>query len=112
LREKAYAFVLRIMTLCEQLHNEKKEYVISRKLSDAALNVGLLLEEGKQAFDRGDFLQKHSVATKEAFKCNFLLRVLRDKQYINAAAAGSILSDCEEIQKMLVSTVKTTRRVP
>jgi four helix bundle protein len=112
LREKAYAFVLRVMSLCEYLHNEKHEYVVSRKLLDSALNVGLLLEEGKQALDRPDFLQKHSVATKEAFKTNFLLRILRDKEYMNAAMAASFLKDCEEIQKMLISTVKTTRQNP
>jgi four helix bundle protein len=110
LREKAYAFALRIMSLCEYLHNEKHEYIVSRKFLDSALNVGLLLEEGKQAHDRADFLQKHSVATKEAFKCNFMLRLLRDKEYINAKLAASLLSDCEELQKMLISTVKTTRQ--
>lgn len=110
LREKAYAFVLRIMSLCEYLHNEKREYVISRKLLDSALNLGLLLEEGKQADDRSDFLQKHSVANKEAFKCNFLLRVLRDKEYLGEKLANSLLVDCEELQKMLISTLKTTRR--
>lgn len=109
LREKAYAFVLRIMSLCEYLHNEKREYVVSRKLLDSALNVGLLLEEGKQALDRPDFLQKHSIATKEAFKCNLMLRLLRDKEYIGEKLAASLLSDCEEIQKMLIATVKTTR---
>lgn len=112
LREKAYAFALRIMSLCEYLHNERQEYVVSRKILDSALNVGLLLEEGKQAFDRADFLQRHSVATKEAFKCNFMLRLLRDKEYIAEKLAASLLNDCEEIQKMLIATVKTTRQNP
>ena len=100
------------MSLCEYLHNEKHEYVVARKLLDSALNVGLLLEEGKQALDRPEFLQKHSVATKVAFKSNFMLRLLRDKEYINSKLAASLLGDCEELQKMLISTVKTTRQKP
>jgi four helix bundle protein len=112
LKEKSYSFALRIMSLCEYLHNDKHEYVISRKLLDSAVNIGLLIEEGKQGDDRADFLQKHSVANKEAFKSNFLLRLLRDKEYIVPKLATSLLDDCEELQKLLISTLKTLRRNP
>jgi four helix bundle protein len=112
LREKSYAFALRIMTLCEYLHNEKHEYVISRKLLDSAINIGLLIEEGKQGDNRAEFIQKHSVANKEAFKSNFLLRLLRDKESVNPKLAASLLDDCAELQKLLISTLKTLRRNP
>lgn len=98
------------MSLCEHLQKEKNEFVVSRKLLDSAINIGLLVEEGKQGEDRADFLQKHSVANKEAFKSNFLLRLLRDKAYIGEKLAASLITDCEELQKMLISTIKTARR--
>lgn len=110
LRDKSYAFALRIMSLCEYLHNEKREFVIARKLLDSAINIGLLIEEGKQGDDRAEFIQKHSVANKEAFRSNFLLRLLRDKEYVKPTLAVSLLNDCEELQKLLISTLKTLRR--
>lgn len=72
LQEKAYNFVLRIVRLAEHLHNNKKEYVLSRKILDSGTKVALLIEEGKQGENRSD-IQKYSVANKEAFKSHLLL---------------------------------------
>ena len=109
LREKSYAFALRIVTLSEHLHHEKGEYVLSRKILDSGTNIGLFIEEGRQGNDREDFRAKYSLANKEAFKTNFLLRLLRDKEFITEPLGNSLLSDCEELQKMLIATLKTTR---
>jgi four helix bundle protein len=109
LGDKAYAFALRIVNLSEYLHREKHEYVISRKVLDSGTNIALFIEEGRQGSDRTDFLQKYSIANKEAFKTNLLLRLLRDSGYVSEPQAKSLLSDCEELQKMLTSAVKKTR---
>lgn len=109
LREKSYAFARRIVKLAEYLHSEKHEYVLSKKILDSGTNIGLFIEEGKQGFDRDEFRLKYSLANKEAFKTNFLLRLLRDEDYIATAHADSMITDCEELQKMLISTLNTTK---
>jgi len=70
----------------------------------------LLIEEGKQGENKPDFIQKYSVANKEAFKTNFLLRLLRDSEKISLLQSRSLISDCEELQKMLIKSLKTARR--
>src|SRR3954451_5911234 len=109
LREKSYEFALRIVGLSGHLRVNKQEFVLSRKVLDSGTNIGLFIEEGRQGTDREDFRSKYSLANKEAFKTNFLLRLLRDKDFITEKEAGSLLADCEELQKMLVSTLKRTR---
>lgn len=108
LKEKSYAFARRIVKLSEMLHKDKHEYVLSKKVLDSGVNVGLFIEEGKQGHDREDFRAKYAVANKEAFKTSFLLKLLRDEGFIGVAHANSMIEDCEELQKMLVSTLKTT----
>ncbi len=71
LQEKSYKFALRIVKLSEYLNEEKHEFVLSKKILDSGTNIGLLIEEGKQGENRADFIQKYSVANKEAFKTNF-----------------------------------------
>ncbi len=110
LREKSYKFALRIVRLSEYLHHDKREFVISKKILDSGINIGLFIEEGRQGDDRVELRQKYSVANKEAFKTNFLLRILRDAEHINEAQAVSLLDDCEELQKMLISAIKTLRQ--
>jgi len=109
LKEKSFAFAVRVRRLSEFLNNEKKEFVISRKILDSGANIGLLIEEGRQGENRADFAQKYSVANKEAFKTNFLLRLLKETGYINESQAESLLLDREELQKMLISALTTTR---
>jgi four helix bundle protein len=110
LRDKAFSFALRIVKLSEYLHHEKKEFVLSKKILDSGVNIALFIEEARQGENRTEFLQKYSVANKEAFKSNLLLRLLRGSDFINEAHARSILDDCEELQKMLISAIKTTRQ--
>lgn len=82
LQEKSYKFALRIVNLSHYLNDEKRKYVISRKKLDTGINIGPLMEEGSQEDSRAVFIQKYSLANKEAFKTNFLLRLLRDFEYL------------------------------
>ncbi len=109
LQEKSYKFALRIVKLSQYLNDEKREYVLSKKILDSGTSVGVLVEEARQGHDRGDFSQRLSVANKEAFKTNYWLRLLRDSDHITGQQADSLLHDCAELQKMLISSLKTTR---
>ncbi len=109
LLEKSYKFALRIVKLSQYLNDEKQEYVLSKKILDSGTNIGIFIEEAQQGENRVDFLQKYSIANKEAFKANFLLRLLRDGVFLSEKQAQSLLDDCEELQKMLISAIKTTK---
>jgi four helix bundle protein len=110
LLEKSYKFALRIVKLSQYLNDEKHEYVLSKKILDSGTAVGVLVEEARQGENKADFLQKYSVANKEAFKTNFWLRLLRDSKFLSEKQAQSLLDDCEELQKMLIASLKTARK--
>jgi len=112
LKDKAFSFALRIVKLSQFLHDEKREFVLSRKVLDSGVNISLFIEEARQGETRADFLQKYSLANKEAFKTNLLLRLLVGGELINENQGRSLLDDCEELQKMLISAIKTTRNIP
>ncbi|MCW5961776.1 MAG: four helix bundle protein [Pyrinomonadaceae bacterium] len=109
LLEKSFAFALRIVNLSQYLHETKHEYVISKKILDSGTAIGVLIEEAQQGEDRADFLSKYSIANKEAFKTNFWLRLLHEAKFIGDKEFDSIIKDCEELQKMLISAIKTAR---
>jgi len=109
IRDKSYNFALRIVKLSEYLNNEKREFVLSKKVLDSGVNIGLFVEEGRQGDDKGEIILKYSIENKEAFKTNFLFRLLRDSKSITESQAESLLTDCEELQKLLISSLKTSR---
>ncbi|MGI9034473.1 MAG: four helix bundle protein [Pyrinomonadaceae bacterium] len=110
LQEKSYKFALRIVKLSQYLHDEKHEFVLSKKILDSGTAIGVLIEEARQGENKTDFLQKFSVANKEAFETNFWLRLLRDGDFLSEKQAQSLLNDCEELQKMLISSLKTAKK--
>lgn len=110
LQEKSYKFALRIVKLSQYLNDEKREFVLSKKILDSGTSIGVLIEEARQGVDRADFLQRLSIANKEAFKTNFWLRLLRDSKFLSDKQAESLLEDCEELQKMLIASLKTVRK--
>ena len=71
LQEKSYKFALRIVKLSQYLNDEKHEFVLSKKILDSGTAIGVLIEEARQGENKADFLQKYSIANKEAFKTNF-----------------------------------------
>lgn len=109
IQKKVYDFSLRIVRLSEYLNNQKHEYVLSRKVLDSGVNISLLVEEAQQAENKQDFILKYSLANKESFKTNLLLRLLRDSEQLSNPQSESLLEDCSEIQKLLISSLKKAR---
>lgn len=110
LLEKSYKFALRIVKLCRYLNDDKQEYVISKQVLVTGTSIGASIEEAQQGEDRADFSSKLSTANKFAFKTNYWLRLLRDSNYLTEKEAENILADCDELQSLLVSSLKTTRK--
>jgi four helix bundle protein len=110
LKEKSYKFALRVVSLCRYLNEEKREFILSKQILTTGTSIGAYVEEAWQGENRADFLSKLSTANKFAFKTNYWLRILRDSRYLNDSQAESLLADCDELQSLLVASIKTTRK--
>lgn len=109
LRTKSYAFALKIVKISRSLANDEKEYVLSRQILRSGTSIGANVEVGNQAQSMADFIHKMSIAHKEAFETNYWLRLLRDSGILDREVADLLIVDCEEIQKMLTASIKTSK---
>ena len=109
LREKSYQFALRIVKFYKFIANEQREYVLSKQILRSGTSIGANVEEANHAQSKSDFVHKLSIAQKEAAETNYWLRLLRDSEFLTAKQAESLLFDCDELQKMLASSIKTTK---
>jgi four helix bundle protein len=64
-KDKSYAFALRIITMAKWLR-EKKEFEIARQVLRSGTAVGSNVEEALAGISRADFIAKMSIASKEA----------------------------------------------
>ncbi len=107
--EKSYRFAIRVVKLYKWLVEEKKEYVLSKQLLRSGTAVGALLKEAEHAQSKPDFLSKVNIALKEANETGYWLILLKDTDYISPKEFDSINADVEEVLKLLISIVKTTK---
>ena len=110
LRDKSYAFAIRIVKLSQFLMNEKKEFVLSKQVLRSGTAIGALIREAEFGQSKADFINKMSIALKEANETDYWLSILNDTAYIGINQFESLRSDCRELIAMLVSTVKTGKR--
>jgi four helix bundle protein len=109
LREKSYQFALRIVKLYQFVVSEKKEFVLSKQILRSGTSIGANVEEASQAQSKSDFVHKLSIAQKESFETDYWLRLLRDSNYLTEKQANSMISDCQELQKLITSSIKTVK---
>jgi len=107
--EKSYQFAIRIVNLYKLLCEEKKEYVLSKQLLRSGTAIGALLKEAEHGQSKLDFLNKVNIALKEANETAYWIMLLKDTGYITSKEFDSIIRDAEELIKMLVTIVKTTK---
>lgn len=110
LLDKADAFSRRIIKMHRYLTDEKKEFVLSKQVLRSGTSIGANLAESRNAQSTNDYLSKQNIALKEADETAYWLNILLEGNYLNEKEHKSIYSDCEELIKMLVSSVKTLKK--
>lgn len=109
-KDKSYDFALRTIHLSRYLVKEKQEYTLSKQVLRSGTSIGANVEEASQAQSKVDFIHKLSISQKESFETHCWIRLLRDSKLINSNLAASLLSDCQELQKLLTASIKTAKR--
>ncbi|MDR2146186.1 MAG: four helix bundle protein [Tannerella sp.] len=108
-KEKSYAFALRIIKAYKYLNREQREFVLSKQMLRSGTAIGALVREGEQAQSKADFVNKMNIALKEANETEYWLMLLKDSDYMDEKSFLSIHKDCAELVKMLITIVKTTK---
>ena len=106
-RQKSYAFAVRIVRLCKHLANTKNEYIMSKQLLKAGTSIGANVTEAQRGQSKADFTAKMSIALKEAYEAEYWLRLLYKTEYIDERAYKSVSDDNEELISLLMSICKT-----
>lgn len=108
-KNKSFAFALRIIKMFQYLQTDKKEFVLSKQLLRSGTSIGALVREAEQAESNADFIHKLSIALKEANESDYWIELLFQSGYLEETFYQSIISDLKEILKLLTSIIKTSK---
>jgi four helix bundle protein len=111
-KEKSFAFAIRIVKLHQFLVESKKEYVLSKQLLRSGTSVGAMVREAEHAESKPDFTHKMAIAQKEINETIYWLELLAGTDYLTREQFESMHSDAIELIRLITSIIKSTKANP
>jgi len=110
LRIKSFAFAIRAIKLSKFLKKEHKEYNLASQVIRSGTSIGSLIRESEFAASKKDFTNKLTVSLKEANETQYWLELLHATDFLTKRMFTSLNADCEELIRILVASVKTSKQ--
>ena len=110
LLDKSLLFAARIVKLHNYLHKEKHENAISKQIIRSATSIGANANEAVYGISKADFIAKLQISLKETAETEYWIRLLILSDYITEKEGESLLADCLEIKRILVSALNTAKQ--
>ena len=107
---KSFNFAVRIVNLYKYLTKVKKENVLSKQLLRSGTSIGANVAEAEQAQSKPDFVSKLNIALKEASETKYWIKLLTVTEFLSEKESNSLLADCVELEKLLVSIIKSSKQ--
>ena len=105
--DKSKAFALRIIKLFTYLKENKQEYILSRQILRSGTSIGANVRESKNAQSTLDFINKLSIALKEADETAYWLELLYESTILDKQQF--VYSELSELIAMLTAIIKKNK---
>ena len=108
--DKTIAFAVRIVNCYKYLQEDRKEFLMSKQILRSGTSIGAKAHEAIFAQSKPDFISKLSISLKEASETSYWLTILYQTNYIDLNLYASLKKDIDEIIRILIASIKTTRK--
>lgn len=83
---------------------------MSKQLLRSGTGIGALVREAEFAQSRPDFINKLSIALKEANETQYWLSLLKDTNYMDIESFTLLNEGCTQLIALLVTPIKTAKQ--
>ena len=109
LREKSFAFALRIVKLVQVLEDGNHQWVLTRQLLKSGTSIGANIREARFAQSNSDFVSKLSISLKEGEETVYWLELLHAAGAIPKDEFDSLSEEANWLIGTLVNVVKACK---
>ena len=106
---KAFKFAKNIIDVVLSISKNEIKFVLGKQLMRSGTSIGANIEEAKGGILKPDFTHSMNIAKKEARETLYWLKLLVEFDFINKNKLNDLISDCEELIKILTSIVKSSQ---
>jgi four helix bundle protein len=110
LQKKTYEFSLRLLSYTAILKGNHVDYSLVDQLTRSGTGIGALVREAEFAQSRADFINKLSIALKEANETVYWLNLIRETNVGRIQEPAIQLQMVSEIKGLLIASIKTAKR--
>ncbi|GJM27470.1 MAG: four helix bundle protein [Cyclobacteriaceae bacterium] len=110
-QKKSYQFSLQIIRVCKDL-KIRREFELSKQLLKSGTSIGANVEEALGAPSKKDFINKLSIAYKEARETTYWIKLLKSANKIPSSRVMDLLDESQQLERILVSILKTSKLNP
>ncbi len=106
---KSIEFAARIIKLQGYLVKDKKETIISKQIVRSGTSIGANINEANYGQSKADFISKLHISLKETAETEYWLRLLVKSELLTPQEGESLLNDCLDIKRILISSINTAK---
>ena len=107
---KALDFSVSIVNLYKCMREERHETVMSKQIFRSGTSIGANASEAIAAESTDDFIHKLTISLKEANETKYWILLLHRTRFITDDEYKSIMTDCQELRKLIGSIISSTKR--
>ncbi|CAN5200192.1 four helix bundle protein [soil metagenome] len=107
--KKSYSFALMIIELYKELVIQN-EFGLSKQILRSGTSIGANIHEGVATESKKDFIHNLSISQKETRETSYWLNLLKDSNYINIEKFDILITNCNELTRILNSIIHTTNQ--
>lgn len=107
--ERTRTLALRLIKLYQALEQDSAGRILGKQLLRCGASIGANVEEAQAAQSKADFVAKMSIALKEARETRYWLTLVLEAEIFPSTRLDSILSETEEIIKILYTIIQNTK---
>ena len=111
-QERTFTFAVRIVRLCRHLDElSGVGRMLSKQLLRSGTSIGANMEEAKAGQSKADFVNKCSIALKEARETHYWLRILLASEVLPESRIIELLNEAEEIKRIIAAIIVSAKRM-
>jgi len=84
--------------------------IISKQIVRSGTSIGANINEANYGQSKADFIFKMHLSLKEAAETEYWIKVLMKSKLLKSEEGVSLLDDCLELKKMLISSINTAKK--
>jgi len=108
---RTFEFARRVVNLCQVLDRTPGvSRTLANQLLRAGTSIGANVEEAQAAQSRADFLNKLSIARKEARETHYWLRLLSASDIVQESRLTDLLDESDQLIAILTTTTRKLRK--